>query len=172
MTYTISEPEIIDMVKTTTYLKDNRMAGRLKELPEEKMGDSIIRPRSSWFIAYARTWDAGKKKEPKPMTRVDPELIGMVPLDVDRVEIVFLNRIHERYRRYYLSLTELKELCLGDFEVLRLNVDMEKPKAKSLLKNEQREKARDESLAKIKRVMELEKREYIGTRLDKFGNQD
>ena len=169
MTYIISEPEIIDLVKTTTYLKDGRaVSGRLKELPEEREGDSIVRPRINWFIVYTRTWDAGTKKEPKLMTRVDPALIELIPLDVDRVEVVFLNRIHERYRRYYILLPELKELCTKDFEISRLNVDMKKPERKSLIKNDEREKVHEASLERVKRAMAPELKRYIGKRLDEI----
>ena len=169
MTYTISNPEIIDFVKTTTYLKEGKaVSGRLKEVPDEVEGDAVVKRGRRWFIIYTRTKNIGTIKEPYYTTRVDPELVSLIPEDVTKVEVVFLDRLHERNRKYWVMLPDLKEICKAEFSISKLNLSTDKPEKKSLIKNDERETIRKESLEKVKKAMALHIKQYVGKRLDEI----
>ncbi len=170
MTYTITEPEVIDAVKTVTYLRDGKaISGRLKENPDKfDEGGNAVRG-DKWFIIYTRTRNIGTVKEPILNTRLDAELVSLIPEDVDRVEVVFLDKMHDyRNRNYHLPLRELKVLPLGDFPISRLYMVIEKPKKISLFTTSERKIAERDSLEKVKKAMEPHIKKYRGTGLDEF----
>ena len=169
MTYTISNPEIIDFVKTTTYLKEGKaVSGRLKEVPDEVEGSTIIKKGRRWFIIYTRTKNIGTINEPNYTTRVDPELVSLIPEDVTKVEVVFLDRLHERNRRWWVLLPDLKEVCKSEFNISKLILSTDKPEKKSLIKNDERKKIHEASLEKVKKAMRPHLKQYHGTRLDEI----
>ena len=169
MTYTVSNPEIIDFVKTTTYLKEGKaVSGRLKEVPDEVEGSTIIKKGRRWFIIYTRTKNIGTINEPNYTTRVDPELVSLIPEDVTKVEVVFLDRLHERNRKYWVMLPDLKEIYKAEFSILKLNLSTDKPEKKSLIKNDERKKVHEASLERVKKAMRPHLKQYRGTRLDEL----
>lgn len=169
MKYTITEPEIIDLVKTTTYLKDGKaISGRLKEIPDEVEGETTVKKGRKWFIIYARTKNVGTIKEPSYTTKVDPELVALIPEDVDKVEVVFLDRIRGRNWKYWTMLQDIKEFCKSEFSISKLILSADKPEKKSLIKNDERNKIREASLKKVKKSMAPELKRYIGKRLDEL----
>ena len=136
MTYIIKEPEIVDMVKTTDYCKvsggQNFISGRLKEIPDEFDAQGFkIKAGRRWFIIYARTKNVGTMKDITLTTKVSPELLQLIPEDIDRVEFAFLDRIHSKIKcRDCLFCQKLnsKEYWCIDFECNLSKKQVESPR--------------------------------------------